>query len=69
MHPKLLLGNLFLIFLIWDLEGTTLRRLTAGLTITLPGDPLRFAGHGRLDVPGCGDWEGVSTLSTLLVFL
>ena len=48
-----------LIFLIWDLEGTTLRRLTAGLTITLPGDPLRFAGHGRLDVPGCGDWEGV----------
>ena len=31
----------------------------AGVIITLPGDPLRFAGHGRFDVPGCGDWEGV----------
>ena len=48
-----------LTYLIWDLESTTLRRLTAGLTITLPGDPLRFAGHDGLDVPGCGDWEGV----------
>ena len=34
-------------------------RLTAVRPTTLPGDPLRFAGQGRLDVPGGGDGEGL----------
>ena len=38
----------------------TTPRLTAGW-VTLPGDPLRFTGQGRLDVPGGGDGEGLGS--------